>query len=338
MAPQEFEPPSDFVEEDDSGGGMSAWKWLGIGCGVVVLVVGALLAFGTWKSVSCCQQMGEAVEGSTMHGSEFARALASGKYDEARSMMSQSLASQTTEADLREELAPYQSFFDEASPRIAGQDVNQEGGFGGEEMLFALRYEFSPESSEEKLVLLVDVAAREEGGGYTYQVEDYQLEERRRKLSSEPPAELVLNLHEHVYSGNYEEAFELMRDDPEDGQDLESFKGFIKEHEEIFMASEIDIGSVDYDGQSEARVRADAIEGDQVVASLEYLVEVGQGVPPGWRITSIHPNYSEEPGEVAEDAEDAEDLDEEESGAEDEEEPADPEGERADDRPQESDE
>ena len=49
----EFKPPSDFVAED-SGGGSNVWKYVGIGCGVILLAVGIAFAFGAWKTASCC--------------------------------------------------------------------------------------------------------------------------------------------------------------------------------------------------------------------------------------------------------------------------------------------
>ena len=80
-----FEPPSDFVAEPSSGSGRgNVFKIVGIGCAVVVLLVGLVTAVGIFKGVSCCKDFGATTMntvGASAYSVQIGEQLRSGELD-----------------------------------------------------------------------------------------------------------------------------------------------------------------------------------------------------------------------------------------------------------------
>jgi hypothetical protein len=320
MARNEFKPPSDFVAED-SGGKRNIWKWLGIGCAVIALIIGGLLAAGAWKTVSCCNEAMDSARLTMKAGefsTEFARDLASGDIEQARAKMTEDLQSRVSVEQIEQQVANYQHFFQASPGRLSDMNVQQKPG--QESTVWSLTVEFAPPAGKEKLVVMTEVISRGEGEQQQFLVDDLRFEARSRDIGSEPPAVEVLDFHRQLRGGSYEQAYRHMSSDFAQQSNLEAFRSFVREQEEVFRTGQVDIDAVSYGEQGRAKVRArlEGTGGERV--QVEYdLVRPNPGVEK-WLIAGVTPTYQlADPAAGANDAPDAGSavVDSEDAGPED---------------------
>jgi hypothetical protein len=292
MARNEFKPPSDFVADDAGGSKRNVWKWLGIGCAVIVLIVGGLLAAGAWKTVSCCNEAVDSARVSmeaAQFSTEFAQEIGSGDIDQARSKMTDELRSRVSADQLEEQLAQYQPFLEASSGRVS--DVSVRKTAEDPSTFWNMTVEFAPPTGRQKLVMFIKVISRGEEEERRFLVDDLKFEERTRDKSAEPAAVEVLDFHRQIRLGNYEQAYRHLSSDFAEQSDLEAFRGFIRDQNEVFRTGEVDIESVAYGGAGHAVVVAEAVGDGRERVQIDYeLVRRGAGMGK-WFIASVTPTY-----------------------------------------------
>ncbi|MFP4597006.1 MAG: hypothetical protein ACOC9J_02680 [Persicimonas sp.] len=298
MARVEFKPPSDFTPEDAGGGKTNIWKWLGIGCGVIVLIVGLAMAFGAWKTVSCCTEFASSGQEATAFSLTFAEDLANSEVEQARSKMSPSLASRISTEELATKLDEHAELLSNSMPRMTNVSLNQRDD---EEMRWEVTVEFSPATSDEKLVVITDVLGQGEGEEREFSIDALTFDRRARNLRSEPPAEAVLSLHRQLAGGNFEEAYKSMGREFTEQNNLSAFRDYIRAQPPVFRSGDVQVREVDYSGQRQAYVHAEIVA-DGRRARIEYVVEQPANHQPRWNITSINPEYEDTGGEPPGDA------------------------------------
>jgi hypothetical protein len=291
MARNEFNPPSDFVAEDDGGGKRNIWKWLGIGCGVIALVVGGLLAAGAWKTVSCCN---DAVDSARLtmaageFGTQFARSLGSDGAEQARAKMTDELRSSISLEQLETQISQYQHFFEASSGRLG--DLNARKEAVDEPMIWKVTVEFSPPAGQEKLIVLTEVVSRGEGDAQHFLIDDLQFEARSRDLGAEPPAVEVLDFHRQIRGGSYEQAYRHMSNAFTQKSNVEAFRSFVQGQDDVFRTGKVDINAVSYDGSGGALVRA-RLTSDDGRVQVEYELVRPNPTVAKWLISSVTPTY-----------------------------------------------
>jgi hypothetical protein len=290
MIRNEFKPPSDFVADDGGSGSSSVWKWLGIGCGVIALLFGVLLLFGTWKTVSCCGDVQDFVKVNMevgQFGNDFGSTLASGDVDRARSKMTDELASHWSAEKLGAKLEEHRSFFSQASPQVRNFNSKHAGG----EALWELSIDYVPPSGSEKLVVLLEVVKVEDSDPPQFEASGLSFEVREHQMRTEPPAQAVTTFHRHLRSGDYETAYESMSEDFAQEQGLDAFRDFISSQEPVFRRGGIEVRSITYPAQNSARVLVLAQGRDGERAEIEYMLEQPNPGLPRWVISAVTPTY-----------------------------------------------
>jgi hypothetical protein len=289
----EFKPPSDFVAED-SGGGNNVWKYLGIGCGVVLLIVGIAFAFGAWKTASCC---GDAMDAAkhTMKAQEtatqFANKLSSGDAKGAYALTSEAYKSSVSLDEFQKTLSTHSDMLRASTPRPSGVQSQQPSQSDGQDIKaddWTMTYEFSGSQSASKLVMTLNVTREGEGEDAKFFVNDMRFDERRRVLSAEPPAETVLSFHRYVQRGNYSSAYNLMAPEYSTKTDRSTFDEFVgAEYDTLYYGGAPEITAVDY-GNGRAVVIAETVGEQGIQWRIEYELTRGLG-PNGWVISAIAP-------------------------------------------------
>lgn len=241
MSRIEFKPPSDFTNSDSgSGGGNKVWKVLGIGCAVILVLVGIALAFGAWKTVSCCDTAKDFMVKGTMAREmalEVGNNLKAEKFESVRSRMSPALASEISVEQLGVQRREYASFFGSASPRIV--NISNKNG-----NTWTISVEFAPPTQAQKLVLLMDIDAvdGESPEDAALVLDKLVFEQRRRDLRAEPGAVVVLGFHHALRRGDDEKAYEFVQSRfPE----MSTFRSFLGEQKPIFREGIVAIKSVE---------------------------------------------------------------------------------------------
>jgi hypothetical protein len=284
----EFKPPSDFV--DDSGGGTNVWKWVGIGCGAVLVIVGIALAFGAWKTASCCGDVVDMSKYSIAAGQTagtFANNVARGNLDEAYAATSDAFKEQHSKEQFREMLQEHSDMLQSSAPRQAGVQAQGVGQKAEEQMKpkrWDVSFEFAGPKSETKLIMRVEVRRKGEGEEATFSVNGVEFAERKRVLSAEPPAESVQAFHRHVQRGDIQSAEQLLTAEFK-GQSLDVM---LDEFGPGFYGSSPKIESVEY-GQNTASVVASTVGENEGSWRFNYKLQRGISAT-GWVIAQIDVN------------------------------------------------
>lgn len=292
MAFSEFQPPSDFVPEGPKGGS-NIWKLLGIGCLIVVLILGLALAFGAWKTVSCCNTMGDMIgrsTGAVKFAVQLGEELKVEDFDAAHARFSPALASKISTDDLVSERKEYARFFDSAEPRAAGMSALSENV---ERPRWEVRVELSNQTDRQKLLLLVEVddLTPDHSDEPVFQVSALRFEQRDRDLAAEPPGIAVVGFHQDLRRGNDEEAFERL--DQSFG-DISAFRAFLKEQQPIFRSGAPEVLALDYSDERHARVQVLLSTRDDESLRVDYMVRSSGAGIRAFKITAIEPIYSDE--------------------------------------------
>lgn len=295
-----FEPPSDFV--GGSGGGSSGTKKVlmvgGIGCGVLLLIIGVLFAAGAFKAVSCCNQVSDFAQksaGAQEYALEFGRALHEKDFESAYKMTSDSYRSANSLEMFTAAFDPYAAHL-QGAPRVFN---TRAGGVDGpaesvddltKGWVIALQFA-RPEGSEQLLVEL-DVAPQ---GEAQFTIQGVRAESRARSLSSEPPAKEVLEVHDDLAAGRYEMAYGRMAPPFKQETDMAAFKGFLDDSNGVMISNDVEITSVEYGSPQAATVMATVTAKDGRRAIVQY--ELSTPIPnmPVWKVMAISPVVTSDP-------------------------------------------
>ncbi|MFB6262134.1 MAG: hypothetical protein ABEL76_00725, partial [Bradymonadaceae bacterium] len=99
MGDGSFDAPSDFEGQGSSG--TSIWVWLGAGCLGLLVLFGAVLAFGIYRGVECYETARKRQSQMRSTAQSFAVAVREGSYRSAWRQMSTGYREQTTFEEFR---------------------------------------------------------------------------------------------------------------------------------------------------------------------------------------------------------------------------------------------
>lgn len=302
-----FQPPSDMVS---SGGGSSTTKkvfvGLGIGCGVVLIILGILFAAGAFKAVTCCNQV-KGIAQTSMAAENFANQFAdeiwTGKLDEAYGQTSTSFQSSMDAEAFKAAVEAHRDRMKSNQPRMFNMQLEQSGAEKPslDELAkgtWMMSYQFAGPQDETMLLLNFRVAQAPEGSTTAFEVADVKFDERPRNLPSEPPAAEVLEVHDMLQRGQYELAYARLGDGFRTSTDRDAWRKFLDDAGAPLTSSTLEIREVSYnDANTQATVMAHAKTTDGRSTLIQFELQPMQQQMPGfgWRIVSIAPLIAETP-------------------------------------------
>ncbi len=296
-----FQPPSDMV----NGGGSSTTKkvfvGLGIGCGLVLILLGLMLSAGAFKAVTCCndvKKIADSSVGAQQFAGEFATELAEGKHDEAYARTSSAFQSAMSKDAFTGAVEAHREQMKASKPRLQGMDLQQSGGDKPSMEQLAkgswlMSFQFAGPQDSTMLLLNFRVASAPEGAERAFEIDDVTFDERPRNLSYEPPAEEVLKVHDLIQRSQYEAAYNRLGDQFRSTADNAAWRAFLKDAGEVLTASDLQIREVAYnDANTQATVMAHAKSTSGKDAIVQF--ELQSQMPGlGWRIVTIAPLIAE---------------------------------------------
>lgn len=238
MLNNEFKPPSDFAsDKSGSGGGANIWKMLGIGCAVIVLAVGTALAFGAWKTVSCCTDA--MVTGGLVRDFAFevAGELKNEEFDAVYARTSPALAEEISVEQIAAQRGEYAAYFEQASPYISGVNARSDENW-------EVRVDFAPPNRDQKLVLIMslDVEGAHSDDASKVLLDSLKFELKTRDLRSEPAAVVVLNFHRALRRDNTDAAYAQV--EPLFSE-KSAFNVFLEDQKSVFRSGKVEIEAVE---------------------------------------------------------------------------------------------
>lgn len=295
MAHVEFKPPSDFVPEGaGSGGGRNIWKILGIGCAVVLMIMGLALAFGAWKTVSCC---GSAVDmlRRNSQANEFALGAAHQLKDNKLDALYAQFDPKLTEVMSLQELSnlrtEYAQILDAANPRMADLTIKSDHQY-------EFVAEFAEPSADQKLVLTLALKdlTPEKSETHEFSITRITLTQQTRILREEPAARAVLEFHRKLRAAENTAAYDYVeRLFPTQA----AFDEFLKDQQPVFREGTPEILSIEYGSGSRALLNARLSGADDQHVRVEYqMFPVSLPAIP-YIITGITPVYEDAPQPTA---------------------------------------
>ncbi|QED26500.1 hypothetical protein FRD01_04405 [Microvenator marinus] len=279
-----FEPPSDFVTDSGSSK-KTIWKVLGVGCLLILLIIGGFFAAGTFKMVSCCSDISDAAK-STMAGQEFGKAwvseVAGGNIDSAFSQTTPSFQEGMSKESFASKVKEHESWLANNVARVRDTNVLSQGDAGWKWRIF---YQFSKPGSEQMLVLILDVVQVEE----KFLVDAVDFDVRERLMSAEPPAQAVLDFHDLIQGAEYEVAFGRLSDGFKSSTNQDAFRKFLDAEGAVLKGSTLEIKDVIYNAQDSATVMAFAENKSGAKAIVQYELSTPMPNFPTWQIDTISP-------------------------------------------------
>jgi hypothetical protein len=271
----------------------------GIGCGVVLLVIGVLFAAGAFKAVSCCNQVGEFAQNSAKaqeFALKFGEALHQKDFAAAHAMTSESYRSANNLAAFEQSFEPYAAQLT-APPRVFNLRAGNTGG-GEPQSLddlgkgWSIMLQFATPQGSEQLLVEIDVSPKGEG---EFTIDGVRAETRARSLEAEPPAQEVLAVHRDLAAGRYEMAYGRMAQPFRQQTTMDAFKGFLKDTDGIMTSRDVVVNSVEYGSTQNATVMATVTADDGSRAIVQY--ELMTPIPnmPQWQIVAISPTVTSDP-------------------------------------------
>jgi len=290
MAEDSFDAPSDY-EHASGGDGTNIWMWVGIGCGVILLVVAGALIFGGYKSYSCCKQAMERQKEARETSLEFATDLRDADYESAWDRTTEAFRSGTTLDGFRGSIEAYRERIEGSVPEMVGiRPPANRGGDG--KGVWEVDIGFMPHAGETYVVLQLQLAEKGKGEQREFLVADLALRERDRNVATEPPARRIRRFNRLVAEDQIESARGLFAERFEPAQSEEAFQSYVDEHSSVFGAAELEFYSIRY----EAGLGATVLAVHRSTGSGETHVQYGLGKPGAlWVITDIELNV-EPPG------------------------------------------
>lgn len=312
-----FQPPSDMGSSGGSGGNKrKLWLGLGIGCGVILILTGILFAAGAFKAVSCCNTVKDVAEGSVAaqeFGQRFANAAATGDTAAAYAMTSDAFQQSTSEEAFKQVVSEHRARMETNTPRLFDMQMKAQDGASLESLKqsgWRLSYQFAGPTDQEMLLLIFSVE-RDPGGAEgeaSFVISDVMFDERPRDLAREAPATEVLEFHETLQRGNYEQAYARLAPAFQEETGFEAFRKFLDDAGEALTKSSLTIRQVDYsDDNLQSTIVAHAATASGADALVQYeLVPFQPNLPNvGWRIVAIAPLVAEAPASPEPEASDA---------------------------------
>lgn len=303
-----FAPPSDMTP--GSGGSSTTKKvfvGLGIGCGVLLIIIGILFAAGAFKAVSCCNEFGDVMDSSTMvkdFSADFAQEIWEGKLDEAYARTSSSYQEKITLEQFKAAIEVHRKRIEANQPRLFNMNLENHG----EELpsleamangAWLMSYQFAGPQDETMLLLIFRaVPTQTEDGTKGYEVDEVNFDERERSLDHEPPASEVLRVHEIIKRGQYELAFSRFGNEFKQSSDRAAFREFMKSTsvgDALKSTEMLEIKHVDYNEantQATVMTLAQNSKGENVILQFE-LTSPPQMPGVGWRIVTIAETIAE---------------------------------------------
>ncbi len=300
MAHIEFKPPSDFVAADGGGGGKSSvWKWVGIGCGGLVLVVGIFMALGAWKTVSCCSKAVDSARQSakaSKFGLQAAQQFATGNVEAMRAAMSDEAATQWPADRLTSAHDNYAAFLGHSKGRVGGMHFQQRSLDAP--LHLTMTVAFAQPAGTEQLAVIMDILSKGKGKTQHFVIDSLSFDKRPREIRSEPPAVEVRAFHDALDSGDYKAAYRTMSAAFAKQSDQAAFRHFVQEQQPVFRHGDVHVASIEYNGMRARLIARLSGEGGKH-AQVEYLMVRRPGPIPLWRIEAITPSYDTAPAKGA---------------------------------------
>lgn len=294
-----FQPPSDM-----SGGGSSGKKkvlvGLGVGCGLVLVVIGILFAAGAFKAVSCCSQFQGAYNDSVeaqAFGESFATHIASGDVEKAYALTSPSFQSTMSEEAFTTAVEAHRDRIDGNRPRLhhinlEGEDAQNLDDIG--KGTWRLQYQFASAADTTMLLLILGAVPQGEGEDRSFVATEVAFEERPRNLSMEAPAVEVQKIHQHLQNSQYERAYGRLGVGFQQSTSADAWKQFLNDAGPALTSSTLEVREVTYEGdQATVMTHARTADGKSTLIQWE-LSQLAAGQPGfGWRVIAIAPMIAE---------------------------------------------
>lgn len=299
-----FQPPSDMQGEGGSSRSKKVFIGLGIGCGVVLLIIGILFAAGAFKAVSCCNQVKGIAEksmGAEQFANQFAQDIWEGNLDQAYATTSDEFQQEVSREAFGSAVEAHRDRMAANAPRMFNMQLEQEGAQQPSlEQLaqgtWLMSYQFAGPSDETMLLLNFRVKSAPADDGEKFVAADVAFDERPRNLEIEPPASEVLKVHDMIQRGQYELAYARLGDAFRSSTDRDTWRQFLDDAGPILTQSDLEIREVAY-GQNNAQAtimaHARTSGGKSGIVQFE-LVPMQSDLPGfGWRIVTIAPMVAE---------------------------------------------
>ena len=297
-----FQPPSDMTGGGAGGGRKKLWIGLGIGCGVVLLVIGILFAAGAFQAVTCCSEVKNLAESSVVvrdFGQSFADAVHAGNVDAAYEKTSPEFQAGMTPEQFAQAVEAHREAMQANAPRLFDMQLQSKNSQSIKDISkgkWRLSYQFAKPSDEKMLLLSFLVVAVGEGADQKFVIDDVRFDESLRDLEREPPAQEVLEIHEMLQRGNSQMAYVRLAPGFQEETDHEAFQQFLRDTGDVLTHSKLEIREVAYnDSNTQATVMAHArtLGGKDAIVQFE-LVPLQSEMPGfGWRVVSIAPIVAE---------------------------------------------
>ncbi|MBA2663849.1 MAG: hypothetical protein H0U74_16290 [Bradymonadaceae bacterium] len=290
----EFQPPSDFVGDEGGSGKKRIWKYVGIGCAGVLLIVGLLMGLGAFRAVSCCSDLvdvGKRSIEANQFAQSFAQTVYEGKLDEAYAMTSEAYRKEVSREGFDQALSAHEQALRTSPPMVFNIQVRASSDDAVEANHWDVSVRFAPPEGSQMVVMNVGVGWSGAAGEQHFAVSQMSVERRLRDLTAEAPAQEVVALHRDLRSGNYEAAYKRLSqgfagETESDG--FEAFRAFVAENEALLTRESLEVFRVEYESPQRAVVSARMSAPEQPAQVVGFLL-VGPGAGWNWRVESILP-------------------------------------------------
>ncbi len=288
-----FQPPSDMGTTSSGGSASKIWKVLGIGCGLIVLIIGIGLAFGLYKGATFCGS-GIGMVKSTMnaqkYGGTFATHISKGEFEEAYGEMTPRLQQELSQKDFIAMISKYKDKIN-ATPVARGFQANNNNTMKIDK--FELSFFFPVNEGTQMPTIDFTVVPKGEDGGATvdsFQVDTFEIFLAERTMDNELPAQMVMRFGDHISKGQNTVAYMSMGESFRNATNQEAFEQFLKDAGTTFTKGRWEIQDIKYHSDSSATVMAISRgrTGKSMLIQFEMLKVEQMGFPM-WQIEAIAP-------------------------------------------------
>lgn len=293
-----FDPPSDFVDDDGAGSGSrkkTVLKVFGIGCAVVVLVLGLLGALGAFKAVSCCNDItnvGIHTGTAQKQALAFGDAVSSSNFEAMHQLLAPEYKAQLSPEKLKELYAPHQAIL-ASCVNLTGKLEMGDNVENLEDVQRIKSWKISmrcfPREANQVLnshltLKLMEQEQPEEGGNI--KVTHLNVLAQPLDIASEAPVQSVKEMHGLLQAENLDQAWMKMSPEHQKSQGKPQFVAFIKDQGDLFTKSTMDVRELHYVNTKKAQVVAllTAASGKKAIVTYELQHEMGF-----WRVASFTP-------------------------------------------------